>query len=339
MRNPPVSVVIPTHNRGPYIEAALASVLNQTFADFEVVVVDDGSTDNTAQALKKLQGYDPRVRVVDNTGRHGAAAARNTGIHAARGEWIAFLDSDDAWAPGKLEKFMAATGGDALLIGSDYRMIDKDTGQHQTMLEFVREVMLPWWQNDQYARRIIDCDTLLKDGFLLEDKQTIIGMTIGGYLWPHTSSVVVRKAAVDAAGGFNEKLPRTEDMDLWLKILQRGSYVFINEVLGDYDITGRTAVSGDRYRTTDSKRRFDAYIEAYLHLKFARGMPRRFPLNRDQAAFLFRRLASHHRLCGYYARGDRPVSCAWHYACALTMSPSHRRQLRHNSARFFQNPW
>jgi glycosyltransferase involved in cell wall biosynthesis len=102
---PPVSVVIPVYNRAATIAAAIESVLRQTWRDFELIVVDDGSTDGTLAAAAEVR--DPRVRLVANPRNLGAAAARNAGVAEARGTWIAFQDSDDEWLPLKLEKQMA----------------------------------------------------------------------------------------------------------------------------------------------------------------------------------------------------------------------------------------
>ncbi len=100
----PVSVIIPTYNRAALVAEAVASVLAQTWRDFEVLVVDDGSTDGTIEALAP---YASRLRLLRRESRGGVSAARNTGIKAARGEWLAFLDSDDLWLPEKLSRQMA----------------------------------------------------------------------------------------------------------------------------------------------------------------------------------------------------------------------------------------
>ena len=101
--DPMVSIVIPTYNRAQYVTLAIDSVLSQTYARREVIVVDDGSLDGTAHALSPYRDHIRYIRQ-DN---QGPAAARNTGITAARGEWVAFLDSDDEWLPGKLTAQMA----------------------------------------------------------------------------------------------------------------------------------------------------------------------------------------------------------------------------------------
>ena len=102
---PAVSVVVPTYNRAGTLPRALKSVLNQDFTDFELIVVDDGSTDDTTAAVKELD--DPRIRYIQQDNA-GVATARNTGIRAARAEFIALLDSDDEWLPGKLGAEVAA---------------------------------------------------------------------------------------------------------------------------------------------------------------------------------------------------------------------------------------
>lgn len=98
---PTVSVVIPTYNRAHLVGRAIQSVLNQTYQDFEIIVVDDGSTDNTEEVVKSFN--DPRIRYIRHDQNRGGSAARNTGIKMARGEYIAFQDSDDEWLPEKLE--------------------------------------------------------------------------------------------------------------------------------------------------------------------------------------------------------------------------------------------
>lgn len=100
--HPVVSVVIPTHNREQFVGRAIRSVLAQTYTDFELIVVDDGSTDNTAGVVGSFK--DPRIRFVRHEQNRGVSASRNTGIRMSRGEYVAFQDSDDEWLPQKLEK-------------------------------------------------------------------------------------------------------------------------------------------------------------------------------------------------------------------------------------------
>lgn len=108
MNLPLVSVIIPAYNRASSIERAIFSVLVQTVDDLEVVVVDDGSNDTTAQVVEETVKRDSRVRLVTHKFNQGAQAARNTGMRAARGQWVGFLDSDDTWMPNSLELRLAA---------------------------------------------------------------------------------------------------------------------------------------------------------------------------------------------------------------------------------------
>ena len=101
---PKVSIILPTYNRAYIIEKGINSLLNQTYQDFEIIIVDDGSTDNTEEIIKKLQEKDKRIKYIKLKTNKGAATARNIGIKAARGEYIAFQDSDDEWMHEKLEK-------------------------------------------------------------------------------------------------------------------------------------------------------------------------------------------------------------------------------------------
>jgi len=101
-----VSVIIPTYNRAATLGRAIDSALEQTIDDLEVVVVDDGSTDDTESVLAAYE--DPRVRTIIHATNQGANVARNTGLEHVRGEYVAFLDSDDVWHPAKLERQLAA---------------------------------------------------------------------------------------------------------------------------------------------------------------------------------------------------------------------------------------
>ncbi len=99
-----VSIITPVHNAESHVEETIDSILNQTFEDWELILIDDFSTDNGVEILKKYEEKDSRIRVLENDNNEGAAITRNRGIRAAKGRFIAFLDSDDLWLPEKLEK-------------------------------------------------------------------------------------------------------------------------------------------------------------------------------------------------------------------------------------------
>src|SRR5207237_7043535 len=115
---PKVSVIIPTHNRSGFLRLAVLSVLKQTFPDFELVIVDDASGDDTPAVVKRFE--DPRIRYIRHERNLRIAAARNTGISNSTGEYVAFLDDDDEWLPSKLQKQVSALDHSASTVGAVY---------------------------------------------------------------------------------------------------------------------------------------------------------------------------------------------------------------------------
>ena len=205
---PAVSVVIPAYNRAASIGAAIASVLRQTFADFEVVVVDDGSTDGTLAAARAVA--DPRLRVVAAPRNLGAAGARNLGVAEARGTWIAFQDSDDEWLPDKLTRQMArlATGEDwvgaycgLLTVGA----LDPRPGA-RTRLRYVP-----------------DPAVTPAEGNILE--ALLVRNLIS------TQTLVVRRDLFLALGAFDAEMTPIEDWDFALRLAARGPVAFVDEPL------------------------------------------------------------------------------------------------------------
>ncbi|ESW93845.1 hypothetical protein X770_01995 [Mesorhizobium sp. LSJC269B00] len=262
------TVIIPTYNRLPYLLKAVASVTAQTFGDWELLIVDDGSTDDTLAAITALSLAEPRLRILRNPGTSGPAGARNAAIREARGRYIAFLDSDDRWDDDKLAQFIAAanTRPDAILIGSDYRMVDELADTSMTACDMIFGTMMPWWETYDRTASLLPCRELKADRSLLARSDVVLTTTIAGYLWIHTSSTMVRRDAILAAGGFDESLARTEDIDLWLRLNTRGPFVYIDRQLATYDVTGRDTAEGERYQTHSESRHHDEYTEWKHHL-------------------------------------------------------------------------
>jgi glycosyltransferase involved in cell wall biosynthesis len=126
--NPLVSVILPTYNRAHVLGKAIESILNQTYSNFEIIIVDDGSLDSTEKLVARYR--DNRIKYIRHTKNQGAVAARNTGIVASKGEYIAFQDSDNEWLPEKLEKQIAAFNSGPPNLGVVYTsvwIIDKGT--------------------------------------------------------------------------------------------------------------------------------------------------------------------------------------------------------------------
>lgn len=189
----PVSVIIPTYNRAEFLAGSISSVLNQEYQEFELVVVDDGSIDTTTQLLAE---FGDRLRIVTQQNL-GASAARNAGIRAARYDLLAFLDSDDRFAPGKLVTQAAAMAEhpDALISHTD-------------------EV---WFRNNQLLNQKKIHTRSGGDLFAKSLRICVVGM----------STVMVRRGLFDEVGIFDETLPCCEDYDLWLRVACRFPFLLV----------------------------------------------------------------------------------------------------------------
>jgi len=181
---PRVSVIIPTYNRGWILQRAVDSVLTQTFRDFELIVVDDGSQDDTADILA---AYGTDIRVIRQPNA-GVSAARNTGICAAGGEFIAFLDSDDYWLPEKLHMQIAYFNTHATAVICQTEEIWIRNGKRVN----------PKKVHKKPSGRIFRASLAL--------------------CLVSPSAVMLRRGLLDEIGGFDETLPACEDYDLWLRI-------------------------------------------------------------------------------------------------------------------------
>ena len=196
-----LSIIIPTYNRAYVVGRAIQSVLNQTYKNFEILVVDDGSTDNTNEIVRSVN--DERVRYIRHEKNKGAAAARNTGIMAAKGKYIAFQDSDDEWLPEKLEKQMAAFRNASSQIGVVYTGMLRIEGDGKTYM--------PPPEVTEKEGNIYH--SLLRRSFVF------------------TSSTVVRRECFTEVGIFDEHFPHAEDWDLWIRISKYYHFRFIDEPL------------------------------------------------------------------------------------------------------------
>lgn len=195
MTSPLVSVVVPAHNAGSYLRECIESVVSQDYSPLELIVVDDGSTDDTPNILSE---YAHRICAIKQE-NSGAAAARNNGMARAAGKYIAFLDSDDVWLPGKLRQQVAVLEDDPAvgLVCSRWRCWYPDESgsypPHDKEAAPRREEAAPG-----------------KSGWLYTD------LLKGCIVW--TSTVVIRREVVDAVGGFDPELRRGQDYDYWLRV-------------------------------------------------------------------------------------------------------------------------
>ncbi len=212
---PLVSVVIPAYNRASKIGPAVESVLSQSFRDLEVIVVDDGSKDGTPAAARALIARDARVRVIELGTNRGAQAARNAGIRAAAGEWIAFLDSDDQWLPGSL----------------------------QTRLEAVRR------ENVSVVHS--GCRKINPDGSTVIYSDPIRGRAYRTVLSgpaPMFQGLLVKKTALERIGYLDESIAGYQEWDTAIRLAEHFEFAFVPEPTFLYDCRGTDTISINDHR-------------------------------------------------------------------------------------------
>ncbi|WP_336036853.1 glycosyltransferase family 2 protein [Halobacterium yunchengense] len=222
---PTVSVVVPTYNRAGRIHRSIESVLAQTHEDLELIVVDDGSTDYTEEVVRSYD--DDRLTYVAHEDNRGASAARNTGIERASGEYVAFLDSDDAWLPRKLERQVAVLESRppewvAVYCGVE---IGDDAGP---LRRFARWAGLTRLSQTEGAEGGVE---LVKD-VLMDRLHTSAGSTL-----------LVSADVVDAVDGFDESFERFQDPEFLIRVLRQGKLAYVDETLVRRYDTGRPPAS------------------------------------------------------------------------------------------------
>ena len=232
-RSPLVSVIIPTYNRAREVGPAIESVAAQTYAPLEIIVVDDGSTDDTLAVLRR---FEERVHVIGQQ-NSGPATARNTGVRASQGEVIAFLDSDDLWLPGKIErqvKVLERAGSSVCCCVSNMELCFVD-GRHHTSFDSAR--IRSWHQEGIW----LNPAEVLATRFLMFNQ-----------------GVAIRREAFEKAGGFDEQLRVLEDYDLALRLSLYGPWAFVQEPLVVWK-QRRDSVS---YTLKDSPMSSEAWLRA-----------------------------------------------------------------------------
>ncbi|MFC1933566.1 glycosyltransferase [Chloroflexota bacterium] len=206
---PKVSVIIPAHQCSNFLFDAIDSVLAQAYEDYELIVVDDGSTDGTAAAVAK---YGNQVKYIFQQNR-GVASARNTGILAGQGEYLAFLDADDVWLPNKLE--------------SEVKFLDAHD-----------EIGLVYSDYTYFGTRPISKTR----GF--EDVPLMCGCVLKKLFWHNpicTSAVLIRRSCFEKVGLFDESLVHGEDRDMWLRIARCFEIGYIDVPLARYRLHQKNA--------------------------------------------------------------------------------------------------
>jgi glycosyltransferase involved in cell wall biosynthesis len=199
---PLVSVVLPVYNRGRRVGEAIRSVLDQTFREFELIVVDDASTDETLQVVREIE--DDRLRIIALEQQAGAPGARNAGLKEARGKWVAFQDSDDLWMPDKLAKQVARLEGNPQAVGcyTSYWRVGDGIREQLPRCE-------PGIDGDVLAR-------LLRGNFIT------------------TQTFMVRRSLAIELEGFDTELSPLEDWEFAIRVAARGPISWVREPLVEY---------------------------------------------------------------------------------------------------------
>ncbi|MDY0103770.1 MAG: glycosyltransferase family 2 protein [Lentimicrobium sp.] len=197
------SIVIPLFNKGKSISSTINSVLNQTYSDFELILVNDGSTDNSVNIVESCD--DKRIRLIHQENK-GVSAARNRGIQEAKNEWIAFLDADDQWDNTYLEKMqqLIIDFPQASFLGCQFAQKERDNVRLVNGVHQVRGYIENYFQFAIIAPLV------------------------------HSSAVIVKKSCFDVVGIFNSKFSRGEDLDMWNRLAKNFTLAFEPTLLSYY---------------------------------------------------------------------------------------------------------
>jgi len=231
MRKPLISVIVPTYNHATFIERSVSSVLAQTFSDYEIIIVDDGSQDDTPNLVSELWAAEDRV-IYFRQENKGLGATRNKGLSLARGEFVQFLDSDDSIASGKFESQIRRFEEDkaADIVYSDYANLGGDK-------DHVGEVARPLVPGESPVSRLI------RENFM-----------------PVHSSLIKREV-FDKEGGFDESRVALEDWDVWLRLACRGyKFSYLPGVFAYYHHDGSTMTSNPEWMYQKIKYLLDKYL-------------------------------------------------------------------------------
>lgn len=255
---PTVSVILPTYNRGHLIVRAILSVLNQSYSDFELLIVDDGSTDQTQEVIARLD--DSRIRYIRHKQNQGASAARNTGIKASLGRFLAFQDSDDEWLPNKLAQQVESLTQSPPKVGVVYSRFWHIHGHRKSLIPSQMAKWVGWlpFKGRNLAGDLYD--SLLR----------------GNFITPQAT--LVRKECFEKAGLFDERMPRFQDWELWLRIAKHYHFQYIDEPLVSLYFTPRSISANQRalaeaFELILLKHAADVQANPHLwaHIKYAKG--------------------------------------------------------------------
>ncbi len=218
--NPKVSVIIPTYNRANLLPRAIESVLKQTFKDFELIIVDDGSTDNTKEIVNNYIKKDNRIKYIYQENSGGPAKPKNTGIKIAKGKYIAFLDSDDEWFINKLKKqyhlYEDNKNNNVGLIGCEAISINNETKEKK----YIKSIKYIEARSPEVLKKTIP---------------------------KSFSSVMINKNVFKEIGLIDEKIKICDDFELYIRISRKYNFLFIQEPLFNYYVHENNVSASKNY--------------------------------------------------------------------------------------------
>ncbi len=298
-----VSVVIPVHNGEKYLAQAIESVLPQTFRDFELLIVDDGSTDGSRAIMDRYARRDARIRILYQVNR-GVSAAGNLGFEKARGEWVARLDADDLFLPDKLQRQIAF-----IRQHPDVRIVG-------TLGYFIN-----------HAGRVIGL--VSTDGPFTRAQFEKMAARREPVFFVHSSTLMHRETVL-AEGGYREQFVQAEDVDLWLRMAEKGHLLLkmpdpllLYRLHGESLTMKRNAEQKQCHRWVMAcaearrKGREEPSLEEFLHAERRRPWPVRFCALRQEAGERYYQKAALH-----YAGGNYPALAAC-LCLAACLNPNH----------------
>jgi len=215
-----VSVIMPTFNRAYSLERAINSVFCQSYRDWELIIVDDGSMDNTKEIVEKYLAESNKIRFIKNNRKKGPAGARNTGISSSKGEYIAFLDSDDEWMPNHLEECLNA------LKTTGYEVCSAlwKENYYGKVAEIEKDV----WYNSIFDKMLPCLGINRREKLWVFDDRLFEHIIMTGFYCYHINTVVASRKAIERVNGFNETYDASEDLEFMFKLIEQNNLVTVN---------------------------------------------------------------------------------------------------------------
>lgn len=238
-----VSVIIPTYNRANLLPRAIQSVLNQTFQDFELIVVDDGSTDNTKKIVAEFQKKDRRIKYIWQENSGGASKPINTGLKVSQGEYIAFLEDDDEWLPEKLERqlgvFQNSKKENLGFVGCNILIVNKKT-------KAIKTCNIPKHNDKIFSEKLLD-----------------------NKFFFNPDALVIKREVINKVGFLDENLKFAADKDIFLRIFKKYNFDFVPLPLVKCHVHGKHATGMPFY---------DRFLNdlLYMHRKY-RDLYKKYP--------------------------------------------------------------